>query len=96
MSEHVESLCREAGSNTYTALVDLEQMLAQAHRRQLLDVPEPMRAAEHFCSLIKGTAHFRLLISYVEQLDAEDVRDHVEDCVALFMRAYAGEINPGD
>lgn len=72
-------------------LVDLEQMLDQAHQRQLLNVPEPMRAAEHFCSLIKGVAHFRLLIGYAEQPDAADMRRHVEDCVDLFMRAYARE-----
>ena len=70
-------------------LLDLEQLLDQAHRRQLLDVPEPMRAAEHFCSLIKGAAHFRLLIGYAERLDAKDSKRHVEDCVGLFMRAYA-------
>ncbi len=70
-------------------LVDLEQMLDQAHQCQLLNVPEPMRAAEHFCSLIKGVAHFRLLIGYAEQPDAADMKRHVKDCVDLFMRAYA-------
>ncbi|WP_019342431.1 TetR/AcrR family transcriptional regulator [Stutzerimonas stutzeri] len=69
-------------------LVDLEQMLDQAHQRQLLNVPEPMRAAEHFCSLIKGVAHFRLLIGYAEQPDVADMKRHVKDCVDLFMRAY--------
>ncbi|WP_417775817.1 TetR/AcrR family transcriptional regulator [Stutzerimonas xanthomarina] len=72
-------------------LVDLEQMLDQAHQRQLLNVPEPMRAAEHFCSLIKGVAHFRLLIGYAKQPDAADMKRHAEDCVDLFMRAYTRE-----
>lgn len=69
-------------------LLDLEQMMGRAHLHGLLDAPEPMRAAEHFCALIKGVAHFRLLVGYVEQLDAGDARRHVEDCVALFMRAH--------
>jgi len=46
--------------------------------------------------LIKGAAHFRLLIGYAERLDAKDGKRHVEDCVALFMRAYAGETDTVD
>lgn len=69
-------------------LLDLEQMLARAHQLGLLNTPEPLRAAEHFCSLIKGVGHFRLLVGYVEQLDAEDAKRHVDGCIALFMRAY--------
>jgi TetR/AcrR family transcriptional repressor of mexJK operon len=69
-------------------LLDLEQMFARAHQLGLLNTPEPLRAAEHFCSLIKGVAHFRLLVGYVEQLDAEDAKRHVDSCIALFMRAY--------
>jgi len=72
-----------------TLLADLEQMFAQADSRGLLAVHEPLRAAEHFCALIKGIAHFRLLIGYVDKLDAEEARQHVNDCVDLFMRAYA-------
>lgn len=69
-------------------LLDLEQMLLQANTRGLLKTDEPMRAAEHFCSLIKGTAHFRLLIGYAALPDAVEAQRHVEDCVSLFMRAY--------
>ncbi|MCQ4286908.1 TetR/AcrR family transcriptional regulator [Pseudomonas stutzeri] len=69
-------------------LVDLEQLLIQANQRGLLRVSEPMRAAEHFCSLIKGAAHFRLLIGYAELPDQAEADKHVQDCVALFMRNY--------
>ncbi|QGZ31978.1 TetR/AcrR family transcriptional regulator [Stutzerimonas stutzeri] len=71
-------------------LLDLEQLLIQANQRGLLSTSEPMRAAEHFCSLIKGAAHFRLLIGYAPQPDAQQAARHVEDCVALFLRAYGG------
>lgn len=70
-------------------LIDLEQLLAQAHARGLLTTTEPMRAAEHFCSLIKGVAHARLLIGYAGLPDAEEAEKHVQDCVALFLRAYS-------
>jgi TetR/AcrR family transcriptional regulator, mexJK operon transcriptional repressor len=72
-------------------LVDLEQMLSQAKDLDLLDVPEPMRAAEHFCALIKGVGHFRLLIGYIDQLEAEEARLHVQNCIDVFIRAYAKE-----
>ncbi len=75
-------------------LVDLEQLLIQANQRGLLQVSEPIRAAEHFCSLIKGAAHFRLLIGYSELPDQKEADKHVQDCVALFMRAY-GNVNSG-
>ncbi len=69
-------------------LWDLEQLLTQANQRGMLNTDDPMRAAEHFCSLIKGAAHFRLLIGYAELPDTAEADKHVRDCVALFMRAY--------
>lgn len=76
-------------------LVDLEQLLIQANQHGLLRASEPMRAAEHFCSLIKGAAHFRLLIGCAEPPTPEEADRHVQDCVDLFMRAYGtGETVP--
>lgn len=69
-------------------LLDLKQLFEQADARGLLRIPEPIRAAEHFCSLIKGVQHFRLLIGYSEAPDDSADEAHVEDVVALFMRAY--------
>lgn len=69
-------------------LLDLEQLIAQANQRGMLSADDPLRAAEHFCSLIKGAAHFRLLIGYSDPPEAEEVNRHVQDCVTLFMRAY--------
>ena len=70
-------------------LQDLEQLLIQAHSHGLLNVPAPAHAAEHFCSLLKGGAHFRLMIGYDDALDAAEACRHVEDVVTLFIRAYA-------
>lgn len=72
-------------------LADLEQLFAKATRRGLLQMDEPARAAEQFCSLIKGAAHFRLLIGYSPQPSREEAQRHVQDCVALFMRGYGRE-----
>ncbi|WP_312388530.1 TetR/AcrR family transcriptional regulator [Stutzerimonas nitrititolerans] len=69
-------------------LLDLQQLFGQASARGLLRIPEPLRAAEHFCSLIKGVQHFRLLIGYSDTPDESAAEAHVQDVVALFMRAY--------
>jgi TetR/AcrR family transcriptional repressor of mexJK operon len=69
-------------------LLDLEQLFSHAEQRGLLNADEPLRAAEHFCSLIKGAAHFRLLIGYAALPDPVEADRHVDDCVTLFMRAY--------
>jgi len=69
-------------------LLDLEQLFEQANARQLLRIPEPIRAAEHFCTLIKGAQHFRLLIGYSDVPNDDAAEAHVQDVVALFMRAY--------
>ncbi|SUD85123.1 transcriptional regulator [Stutzerimonas stutzeri] len=69
-------------------LLDLEQLFEQASAHGLLRIPEPQRAAEHFCSLIKGVQHFRLLIGHSDAPDENAAEVHVQDVVALFMRAY--------
>lgn len=69
-------------------LQDLEQLLAQANAKGLLEVAEPARAAEHFCALLKGGGHLRILVGCDQAQDAAEARRHVEDVVALFIRAY--------
>ena len=69
-------------------LFDLEQLFALANTLDLLRIDEPMRAAEHFCSLIKGAQHFRLLVGYTEAPTEEEGNLHVRDAVSLFLRAY--------
>lgn len=72
-------------------LLDLEHLFDEAQRLGKLMTPEPMRAAEHFCSLVKGAAHFRLLIGYSEGPSADEADCHVRDIVGLFLRAYGVE-----
>ncbi len=69
-------------------LDDLAQLFAEADSRELLAVAEPARAAEHFCALLKGSEHLRLLIGYERNDDAAAVQTHLEDVVALVLRAY--------
>jgi len=67
---------------------EMEVLLHKAARRGLLNLDDPHRAADHFFSLLKGGAHFRLLIGCGEPLEGEAAELHVQDAIALFLRAY--------
>lgn len=69
-------------------LDDLAQLFAEADRRGLLAVAEPVRAAEHFCALLKGSEHLRLLIGVEQGNGAAAAQAHIDDVVALMLRAY--------
>ena len=89
MAAHNPQLVRmfyEAGPQQL--LRDLEQLFAAANAQGLLAIGEPLRAAEHFCALIKGAGHFRLLIGYADEQSASEAERHVQEVVALFVRAY--------
>ncbi|MEZ5509488.1 MAG: TetR/AcrR family transcriptional regulator [Gammaproteobacteria bacterium] len=67
----------------------MEQLLQAAHGSRQLDVPQPRAAAEHFLSMIKGGHNLRLLAGIGEPPDVQIARQHVEDVVDLFMRAFS-------
>lgn len=71
-------------------LFDLQQLFTTTNTLGLLKIDDPLRAAEHFCSLIKGTQHFRLLVGYAEAPAEEESNLHVRDVVTVFLRAYRG------
>ena len=54
-----------------------------------LAFPDARHAAEHFFMLVKGCANYRLLIGCAEPLDEAEGERHVEEVVALFLRAFA-------
>jgi TetR/AcrR family transcriptional repressor of mexJK operon len=47
-----------------------------------------MSAAGHFLSLIKGVCNFRLLIGNGELPNEQAAEQHVQEVVALFLKAY--------
>lgn len=69
-------------------LCDLQQLFTRANALGLLEIDDPLRAAEHFCSLIKGAQHFRLLVGYAEAPTDDEGNLHVRDAVSVFLRAY--------
>ncbi|MBK3443166.1 TetR/AcrR family transcriptional regulator [Pseudomonas lactis] len=69
-------------------LQGMERLLGKIHQSGALSIDTPLKAAEHFFCLLKGTANFRLLYGCGGQLSAQEAEEHVQDVVRLFMRAY--------
>lgn len=76
-------------------LAEFEALLARADAAGLLRVPDPRLAAEHFFCLVKGLAHMQVLIGARPPLTPQEARDHVESVVALFLKAYGPDADPG-
>lgn len=83
----VSELFYEAGPRR--VLDAMERLLQAAHESRQLDVPQPRAAAEHFLSMIKGGHNLRLLTGIGQPLSQSAARQHVEDVVDLFMRAFS-------
>lgn len=69
-------------------LQGMERLLGRVDHNGALCIDKPRNAAEHFFCLLKGAANFRLLYGCGTQLSAEAAEAHVQEVVALFMRAY--------
>ncbi|VXC75942.1 TetR family transcriptional regulator [Pseudomonas sp. 8Z] len=67
---------------------EMELLLGKAAQHGLLAIDDAARAADHFFCLLKGGAHFRLLIGCGAPLQDAAATDHVHDVVHLFLRAY--------
>jgi len=66
----------------------MERLLTRIHETGALNIDLPRNAAEHFFCLIKGAGNFRLLFGCGEPLSEEASERHIQEVVALFMRAY--------
>lgn len=67
---------------------EMAELLTRMDRNGQLRVAHPHNAAEHFFCLLKGGAHFRLLIGCGELPAAGETGHHVAEVVGLFVRAY--------
>ena len=70
-------------------LTDMDDFLRRANAAKVLDVPDTARAAAHFCCLIKGEQHLRMMVGCCEGLSARECRAHIDSVVDMFLRAYA-------
>jgi TetR/AcrR family transcriptional repressor of mexJK operon len=66
----------------------MERFLTRVNDTEGLHFDSPMSAAGHFLSLIKGVCNFRLLIGNGELPNEQAAEQHVQEVVALFLKAY--------
>lgn len=69
-------------------LQEMEALLRRADQGGLLRIDDTLMAADQFFSLVKGGAHFRLLIGCCAPLEGAAAERHVHEAVGLFLRAY--------
>ncbi|AGL82968.1 MULTISPECIES: TetR/AcrR family transcriptional regulator [Pseudomonas] len=69
-------------------LLGMERLLAKINQLGTLRIDKPRNAAEHFFCMLKGGANFRLLYGCGEPLRGAAAEEHVQEVVALFIRAY--------
>jgi TetR/AcrR family transcriptional repressor of mexJK operon len=67
----------------------MQQLLERADRKGQLRVADPLRAADHFFSMLKGACHLLLLIGACTAPQGDEAEAQVRDVVRLFLRAYA-------
>ncbi|MET1077849.1 MAG: TetR/AcrR family transcriptional regulator [Pseudomonas sp.] len=70
-------------------LTEMERLLQRADQAGKLRIDNPESAADQFFCLVKGGCNFRLLIGCPEPQSSEEAEQHVQDVVAMFIRAYA-------
>ncbi|HET9701368.1 MAG TPA: TetR/AcrR family transcriptional regulator [Burkholderiales bacterium] len=86
-SPKVAQLMYEAGPEP--AMAAFAELLAAYDRKGLLAVREPARAADHFFSMLKGDLHSRALLNIGRPPAEAELKRHLDDCVEVFLRAYA-------
>ena len=78
-------------SGPKVAIEDLAGFLAEFTRVGKLRIEDCWRAADHFLSMLRGYIYWRALLNIETQPKPLQLRKHLNDCVAVFMRAYATE-----
>lgn len=69
-------------------LREMEGLLSKADQAGQLRIADAHSAADQFFCLIKGGANFRLLIGCAGPQQGADAERHVQNTVAMFLRAY--------
>lgn len=89
-SEHASQNRAFYDSGPRPTIEALARLLAGFHARGQLRVGDPQRAAEHLLAMLQGCMHQRALLNVEPGPPrASALKEHLEDVVAVFMRAYA-------
>ncbi|MBM3549218.1 MAG: TetR/AcrR family transcriptional regulator [Alphaproteobacteria bacterium] len=64
------------------------ELLQVAHARGVLDIPDPLHAADTFLAMLRGDIQLRCLVCMPLPSD-EVITAHAKECAERFIRAYA-------
>lgn len=62
--------------------------LSSQAARGRLAVVDPMRAANHYCDLVKSHFHYKAVCGIPVQMTEAEMDEHVAEAVRVFLRAY--------
>lgn len=65
--------------------------LEKCRERDLVDIDDPLEAAESFLGLLLGDMQVRRLLGVVDAPDADAIEDRATAAVSNFLRLYGGE-----
>lgn len=83
----ISQLLYEAGPRPSKAA--FAAFLEHAHKTRKLTIDSIERATQHFFILLKGERHFTVMMNLQPLPSIREKKAHIEDCVEVFMRAYA-------
>jgi TetR/AcrR family transcriptional regulator, mexJK operon transcriptional repressor len=83
----LSQLFYEAGPKR--TLAEFEAFLRQADATGALQVPDPVRASQHFFAMLKGELHTRLVVGCCSHVSEEESCAHLDSVVDTFLRAHA-------
>ncbi len=67
------------------------ELLKAYHKKGQLTVRDTRVAANHFFALLKGEPHDLALFNLKRTMGVKEKKAHLDDCVAVFLRAYMGK-----
>lgn len=76
-------------SGPRTTMQGVADLLAEFDRQGLLRIEDSWRAADHLLAMLRGLLHWKALLNVDPAPKKRQIRTHIQDCVAVFLRAYA-------
>mgnify|MGYP000040490717 CR=1 FL=1 len=69
----------------------LTDYLMQLDKEGILLIDDPFYATQMLIEMVKGRLHFKMLLLPNDQISDEDIHQHIDKAVGLFLKAYQPE-----
>lgn len=95
-SHQASQNCAFYETGPHPTIESLARLLGGYSARGQLCIEDPRRAAEHLLAMLQGCMHQRALLNVEPSPPAaRALKEHIEDVVAVFLRAYAPTFERG-